>query len=358
MQSQTFVLISFLALLLAACQSSDLATPTLAPPSRLAPATTLAPTATLAPPLPTASLPPASDTPPPSPTDTPVPTATPTLGPGSTRAAAADGMLQVFVPAGEFSMGSTSDDPLAYDDEQPRHTVYLDAYWIDATEVTIASFAAFVAATGYETAAERAGTGQVFSLQTQAWQTVPGADWQHPAGPGSTVAVLDDHPVGQISWSDAVAYCEWAGRRLPTEAEWEKAARGTDARAYPWGDTPPAGHLLNFADRSLSVDWADPDADDGAQFAAPVGTYPDGASPYGALDLAGNAWEWVADFSDPAYYAASPYANPPGPASGEEHVLRGGSWWAAARDVRSTVRDSVVDIPYDIYGFRCAQSAP
>src|SRR6185295_8714792 len=102
--------------------------------------------------------------------------------------------------------------------------------------------------------------------------------------------------------------------------------------------------------------WADPLVDDGYEFNAPAGSYPDGASPYGALDMAGNAWEWVADLIDDGYYARSPYKNPLGPAAGEEHVLRGGSWWAAARDVRTTMRDSAGDFPYDIYGFRCASS--
>jgi serine/threonine-protein kinase len=272
------------------------------------------------------------------------------------RIAAHDGMPQVFVPAGEFRMGSTSADPLAYGDEMPRHLVLLGAYWIDQTEVTNARFALFVAATGYQTMAERTGQGEVFSTATGGWQTVPGADWRHPFGPETSVARPDD-PVGQVSWSDAGAYCAWAGRRLPTEAEWEKAARGEDGRRYPWGNRPPAGHWLNFADHSLEVAWADQNADDGYAFFSPAGAYPAGASPYGALDMAGNAWEWVADFADNNFYARSPYEDPRGPETGTEHVLRGGSWWARARDVRAAMRDSAGDFPYDVYGFRCAQTA-
>jgi formylglycine-generating enzyme required for sulfatase activity len=159
-----------------------------------------------------------------------------------------------------------------------------------------------------------------------------------------------------MSWSDALAYCAWAGRRLPTEAEWEKAARGVDGRAFPWGDEPAAGHLLNYADQHLPVPWAAAEVDDGYRFFAPVGRYPAGASPYGALDLAGNAWEWVADFFDDRYYARSPYADPAGPETGVERVLRGGSWWTSARDARAAVRGEASDFPYDIYGFRCAET--
>jgi formylglycine-generating enzyme required for sulfatase activity len=160
-----------------------------------------------------------------------------------------------------------------------------------------------------------------------------------------------------MSWSDAAAYCAWAERRLPTEAEWEKAARGANARPYPWGDAQASGDLLNYADRNMPVPWADEAEDDGYVFFAPVGSYPAGASPYGALDMAGNAWEWVADFIDNNYYARSPYADPTGPESGSEHVLRGGSWWTGARDVRTAARGEAADFPYDVYGFRCAEAA-
>jgi formylglycine-generating enzyme required for sulfatase activity len=266
-------------------------------------------------------------------------------------------MRQVYVPAGEFRMGSDAGDALAYDDERPKHVVLVSAFWMDETEVTNAHFAAFVNATGYETMAERTGEGLVFRPETGNWEAVPGADWQHPAGPDFGIAGMEAYPVGQMSWSDAAAYCAWAGRRLPTEAEWEKAARGVDERTYPWGDEPAAGDRLNFADRQLPVPWAEAEVDDGYLFFAPVGSYPAGASPYGALDMAGNAWEWVADYFDRNYYARSPYADPAGPESGQERGLRGGSWWTSARDARVTVRGEARDFPYDIYGFRCAEPA-
>jgi formylglycine-generating enzyme required for sulfatase activity len=266
-------------------------------------------------------------------------------------------MRQVYVPAGEFTMGSASGDALAHDDERPQHPVWVSAFWMDETEVTNAHFAAFAAATGYQSMAERTGEGLVFQVASGEWAAVPGADWRHPAGPASSISGLEAYPVGQMSWSDAAAYCAWAGRRLPTEAEWEKAARGVDGRPYPWGEALAAGHRLNFADRQLPVPWAQADVDDGYRFFAPVGTYPAGASPYGALDMAGNAWEWVADYFDRDYYARSPAADPAGPAEGSERVLRGGSWWTSARDARVTVRGEASDFPYDIYGFRCAQPA-
>ena len=148
-----------------------------------------------------------------------------------------------------------------------------------------------------------------------------GADWQHPFGPESTAE--DDHPVVQVSWFDAEAYCAWAGGSLPTEAQWEKAARGTDGRTYPWGSVFD-GTWLNYCD--ASCEGGDTAFDDGYRFTAPVGSYPAGASPYGALDMAGNVWEWTADWYDDGYYAVSPASNPTGPDSGQYRVLRGGSW--------------------------------
>ncbi|HZU87085.1 MAG TPA: formylglycine-generating enzyme family protein [Anaerolineaceae bacterium] len=273
--------------------------------------------------------------------------------PGAVESRLADGMVMAYVPEGEFSMGSSSGGA----NEQPLHTVYLDAFWIDSTEVTNAMFTLFIEATGYQTDAE--GQGGAWIYDGAGWSETPGADWQHPRGPGSDLTGLEDHPVVNVSWNDAAAYCAWAGVRLPTEGEWEKAARGLDDRTYPWGDQSPAGDLLNFADINLNVDWASASVDDGYQFTAPVGSYPAGASPYGALDMAGNVWEWVNDWYSPTYYAVSPASNPAGPATGTSRVLRGGSWNHDGANLHSSLRlwnDPAAAI--DNFGFRCAQSVP
>ncbi len=242
--------------------------------------------------------------------------------------------------------------------ESPEHKVFLDAFWIDQTEVTNAMFKRFVDATAYHTNAEMDGWASVFNPSAKEWQDVKGASWQHPRGPSTNLGELDNYPVVQMSWNDAKAYCEWAGRHLPTEAEWEKAARGTDSRIYPWGNQNVAGDLLNLADQNLDVSWARKSMDDGYQFAAPVGHYPNGASPYGAYDMAGNVQEWLADWYDENYYASSPIKNPTGPAIGQGHVLRGGGWNDGKGSVRVAYRNH--DSPEgrsDSTGFRCAQSA-
>ena len=171
-------------------------------------------------------------------TDKQAPMIAPTnaLGIGSSQVSPVDGMILVYVPAGEFLMGSADSDPEASSDEKPQHKVTLDAFWIDRTEVTNAMFAQFVAASGHKTDAEKVGTGWAFDPTSTSWKVTIDAEWQHPRGPGSDVAGLDKHPVVQVSWNDAAAYCGWTGRRLPTEAEWEKAARGTDGRKYPVGE--------------------------------------------------------------------------------------------------------------------------
>ena len=267
-----------------------------------------------------------------------------------------DGMVMVYVPAGDFLMGSTDDDRDARDDEKPQHMVYLDAYWIDKTEVTNTMFQRFVDATGYETDAERLGSGVVFGSNQCTWSGVFGAYWRSPEGPASDLAGRMSHPVVQVSWNDADAYCRWAGRRLPTEAEWEKAARGTDAGRYPWGEEPPAGNLVNFADVNLGCDWAHPTQDDGYERTAPVGTFPAGASPYGALDMAGNVWEWVADWWYSGYYTVSLRSNPTGPDTGDVRVVRGGSWDEVAGGLRSSDRGRrFPDVRSGSGGFRCVR---
>jgi formylglycine-generating enzyme required for sulfatase activity len=276
----------------------------------------------------------------------------------------------VWIPGGEFSMGST--DPLARPDEQPVHRVRVDGFWMDATEVTNAQFAAFVKATGYVTVAERKvdweelkkqvppGTPKpddaalapgslVFTPPAQPvdlrnhqqwWSWVPGANWRHPAGPGSSIEGKDDHPVVQIAWDDAVAYCRWAGKRLPTEAEWEFAARGgLDGKRNAWGDEPVDAKRANtwqghFPDRNT--------AEDGFTGTAPVKRFP--ANGYGLYDMAGNVWEWCSDYYRPDTYArqvlvagglqavivhpAGPERSldPRNPLAPESRVQRGGSF--------------------------------
>ncbi len=294
--------------------------------------TPAAPTATPKPtntstPLPTSTpaltvTPSASSPPTPFPT-TPAPT--PTV---ATRTRSQDGMSLVAVPAGDFIMGTQAG--AGNDDERPVHTVTLDAFWIDRTEVTNAQYRAFVRATGHRA----------------------------PGGCQTGVATYDDetkanHPVVCVSWDDAQAYCKWAGARLPTEAEWEKAARGTDGRPYPWG-THFDGSRVNYCDINCELSRKDAGADDGYAESAPVGSYPAGASPYGALDMVGNVWEWVSDwFTDRGYSLSTP-VNPHGPASGQYRTLRGGSWNGTIGNARTGFRAWMEPDKRDVVvGFRC-----
>jgi formylglycine-generating enzyme required for sulfatase activity len=307
------------------------------------------------------------------PQETPV--APPTGGPApvATRIRSADGMVMLYVPAGDFEMGqdavwrwsgSLQDGTLglqALVDQRPQHTVYLDAFWIDQTEVTVGMFRVFIEATAYVTTAEREGYGHPYKPgpQEQEWPQVPGADWQHPRGPDTEAQ--DDHPVVQVSWDDAAAYCTWAGGMLPTEAQWEKACRGTDARMYPWGGEFDE-RRMNYCDAQCPVTrWTDkPAFDDGYAYTSPVGSYLEGASPYGALDMAGNVWEWTADRYDHRYYDDSPYQNPQGPETGDKRVQHGGAWYDAggAGWLACTIRHPTP--PWnraDDLGFRCAAPA-
>jgi len=214
---------------------------------------------------------------------------------GDTWTRPTDGMVMVYVPAGEFLMGSSNADSQAQDDEKPQHTVYLDAYWIDRTEVTNAQYR----------------------------RCMEAGACQEPGCWGEEDFNAPDRPAVCIIWDDVQAYAAWAGGRLPTEAEWEKAARGTDGRIYPWGNEFDASRL-NYCDRNCVQDWKDTSADDGYVETAPVGSYPSGASPYGSLDMAGNVWEWVTDWYDEGYYARPAVRNPQGPDAGDYRVLRGG----------------------------------
>jgi len=266
----------------------------------------------------------------------------PPLGIGSTMISPKDGMVMLYVPAGPFLMGSADSDSQADDEEKPQRMVYLDGYWIDQTPITNRMFAKFVAEIGYQTQAEKEGWS--YAWNGSEWGKTQGANWQHPHGPKSTLASKWDHPVVHITWHDAQAYSQWAGRRLPTEAEWEKAARGRNGQLYPWGNAEPNDKLCNF-------NWNIKDT-------TPVGSYPAGASPYGALDMAGNVWEWTADSYDADYYKNAPLRqNPQGPATRGLRVLRGGSWINEARGVRAGNRGwSAPAVRLDGNGARCAAS--
>jgi eukaryotic-like serine/threonine-protein kinase len=305
----------------------------------------------------------AATLPPPSPT---LPLPSSILPPALTQVAAKDGMTLVYIPKGNFLLGASDIDRDAHDDEKPQLNVYLDAFWIDRTDVTVAQFERFTQATGYKTEAE-IGAGQNYWARRggdvykpdETWAS--NVSWQFPEGPlpqqsdgghpsGTT-------PVVQISWNDAVEYCRWVGRRLPTEAEWEKAARGTDGLIYPWGNTFD-GPRLNYCDNSCVNPWKDSTYDDGHSRTSPVGIFPSGASPYGVLDMAGNVWQWVKDFYDFTGYQGFPTANPPGVESGPKHALHGGSWFDTIDRTRTTARWSLEpDGRSDIVGFRCAADA-
>lgn len=237
-------------------------------------------------------------------------------------------------------MGDASGDGIASDGELPRHEVELGVFEIDATPVTNEQFARFAADTGYRTEAERFGVSAVFHLLVAApeadvvgpfagtpwWLGVRGADWRHPGGRRSSSAELPDHPVVHVTWNDAVAYCEWAGRRLPSEAEWERAARGgLEGATFPWGDAPIDGSDGEWrANVWQGVFPTHNTASDGWIGTAPVRSYaPNG---YGLWQAVGNVWEWCADAFDAAYYARSPRADPRGPEGGAQRVLRGGSY--------------------------------
>jgi formylglycine-generating enzyme required for sulfatase activity len=227
------------------------------------------------------------------------------------------GMELIEIPAGEFIMGSNE-----YDDEKPIHTVFLDTYYIGKTLVTVKQYIAFCNATG------------------------------HASPPAPRWGWKDDHPVVNVSWNDVVAYCEWLSKEtgytvvLPTEAQWEKAARGTDGRMYPWGNDWDGSKCANSLGvwRFLSLKGT-----------MPVGSYPEGASFYGVLDMAGNVCQWCSDWYDANYYKSSPDRNPTGPAGGQYRVLRGGSWnYNVALNFRCAYRYRFTPVYWDFnHGFRC-----
>jgi formylglycine-generating enzyme required for sulfatase activity len=223
-----------------------------------------------------------------------------------------DGAELVWIPPGEFTMGTN--DATSFKPEGPSHKITLDGYWIYRNVVTVAQYRKYCEATGRK------------------MPDAPKWGWK------------DDHPMVYVTWKEAVKYCDWAGAQLPTEAQWEKAARGEDGRRYPWGDTWDA-----------EVARASKIKPGSAGSTAPAGSFPKGASPYGVLDMAGNVFQWCSDWYDPEYYQRSPQKNPTGPETGMERVIRGGGWNIHIPNyLRTTMRFRYEpDIAGHNGGFRC-----
>lgn len=241
------------------------------------------------------------------------------------------------IPGGVFTMGDAAGDA----NERPHRTT-VSPFRIAPNEVTNRAFAAFVSATGHVTDPERSDAGYVW---TDKWRSVKGADWRHPQGPGSSIGGRDNHPVVQVSQRDAAAYCAWRGRRLPTEAEWEFAARGADGRRYAWGNTTPVQKGAPSMRRANygTDDCCAADATDGHATTAPVASYPAGTTPSGLHDMAGNVWEWT----------ASRFPGRPG-----WFVIKGGGWGNDPYCLRAAYKHgNPPDIGLDMVGFRCAMES-
>ena len=224
----------------------------------------------------------------------------------------ADGMAMVFVPGGTFRMGRSESDPDAALDERPQHTVTLDGFWIDQTEVTNAQFTAFLNQNG-----NRGQRGQKYIELGKGYVRIrQNGDMYETTSAAANLAVV------MVTWFGADAYCRVVGGRLPTEAEWEYAARGAAGQLYPWGSDPPSCDLANFGNCSRAADA--------------VGVRPKGASWCGAQDLAGNVWEWVGDWY--GRYPGASQQNPTGPSAGFIRVIRGGGWHSTAQQLRTTFR--------------------
>ncbi len=270
-----------------------------------------------------------------------------------------------FVREGPYQMGSTSEQlkyamrlclsrkqdcrPSWWRTEQPAHWVVVPGFWIDRTEVTQAA---------YEKCVEGGKCGQIKQAKCRIWDP---SSRQWITGPVVPKRLLGPKkPVVCVNWAEAGNYCSWAGKRLPTEAEWERAARGTDGRLYPWGNDPFDGRRGNGCDKECGEiagkGWrVEHNINDGVRFLSDVGSYPAGASPAGILDAAGSVWEWVQDWYGEDYYSASERRAPAGPQTGEFRVVRGGSWSNESDSLRSGFRYSLTaDTRITTLGFRCA----
>jgi formylglycine-generating enzyme required for sulfatase activity len=288
--------------------------------------------------------------------------------PIDTQIRTADGMKMVYVPAGDFKMGNTDEqiEQVVQDCLErygtpeecrkevsggllPVHNVSLDAFWLDQTEVTNAMYTAF--------------------LNDHGNQSEDGIDWFEPGaghrgivygyireeeGVFKTLTGYEDYPVIEVSWYGAEAYCAWVGGHLPTEAEWEYAARGPDANIYPWGNSFD-GERTNYCDNQCTSEWSDPNTSDGAIHWTSVGSYPSGASWVGALDMAGNVHEWVSDYWSESFRSGTIQDNPTGPESGNLRVSRGGSWFDSSYRMSAACRKGLTPSSARMHwiGFRC-----
>jgi formylglycine-generating enzyme required for sulfatase activity len=247
------------------------------------------------------------------------------------------GVKMRLVSAGEFTMGSNADNSLTecqkyfngcerwqFADEDPPHTVMINDYYMDVYEVTNLQYASCV------------DSGKC---------TSPYSTGSYTRSNYFRNSAYMNFPVTSVNWNQAKTFCDWRGARLPTEAEWEKAARGIDGRTYPWGNAAPSSSLANYISNDSSNDTTE------------VGSYENGKSPYGMYDMAGNVWEWVADWYDSNYYQTLPAENPQGPSSGDYRVLRGGSWDYNLLNLRSSIRNwNLPSYWLDDIGFRCSRS--
>ena len=261
----------------------------------------------------------------------------------------------ILLQGGGFMMGTDEGFPF----EGPSHEVLLDAFYIDEHEVTNQQYLAFAEATGYVTESEKLGWSGVFDPRQEGWTKGDGADWRHPHGPGSTYGDMLEFPVVHLSWMDARAYCSWRGARLPTEAEFEFAARGgLEGSKYAWGDelTPGGAHRANLWQGDFPREAR---TLDGYGSHGPVKKFPPNG--YGLYDMTGNVWEWVNDWYAPDYFANSPSRNPRGPRTGDQKVQRGGSWLCSqnyCQGYRVAARMMTApDSGLNNLGFRCAGDA-